>query len=67
MAKKKRVIKVTYTFDVEYEYEEHLRNMKRDLLKGPLVDTFGAGVATGGKFGSFGCKMRKKGVIEKEG
>jgi ABC-type enterochelin transport system ATPase subunit len=67
VAKKKRVIKVTYTFDVEYEHEDHLKCIKRDLQKAPVVNMQGAGVAGGDTVYSFKCRMRDKGKIEKNG
>ena len=59
MARKKKTIKVTYIFDVEYEHEDHLEDIKRGLKKAPHYDMRGAGAAGNNKVYGYACKMRK--------
>jgi len=41
---KKRKIKIEYTFLLEFEHDKHFEEMKKELLKGDVCESFGAGV-----------------------
>ncbi|MBW1791575.1 MAG: hypothetical protein JRJ14_04785 [Deltaproteobacteria bacterium] len=62
---KKKVIEVTYTFDVSYKHKDHLESIENDLLKEPIFNMSGAGVASDDIVYSYNCKMRQKGKIIK--
>jgi hypothetical protein len=63
---KETKIKVTYEFNIQYEHEEHLEDIKKDLRSRPIFNMHGAGCTKDNKFGGYCCKMKSKsGVIEK--
>ena len=64
---KKVKLKVTYEFNVCYEHEEHLNDIKKDLRNAPIHNRSGAGCTKDNKFGGYSCSMKKKsGAMVKE-
>ena len=61
--KKKKRIHVVYTYDVEYEFEQHLKEVKDDLRQQPSFGVSGAGVVSDGQIGSYSSHLKGKGKI----
>lgn len=55
----KTTIKISYEFDVEYEYTSHFAMILKELKKAPIFELGGAGLAENGKIGSYGCKLKQ--------
>jgi len=55
----KETIKVTYTFDITYNHEDHLNSIKKDLLREPELEMMGSGVASDDNIYSYRCRMRE--------
>lgn len=59
----KTTVQVTYTFKIEYEHEEHLKSVIKDLGRAPIYEISGAGMI-GNKSYGYSCKRVGKGVVK---
>jgi len=60
---KKRIVRVTYKFEVRYEHDEHRDNIIRELLNDPIFDMSGAGIASDERCYGYECRRIGKGKV----
>jgi len=64
----KKIVTVTYQFEVEYKHVDHLNNITQELIQRPINSMAGAGeIHNGTESHGYSCKRIGKGIIEKGG
>ena len=54
-------VQITYTFNVGYEHDEHLKRIIANLKKAPILNMSGGGCASDDEVYGFSCKLTGKG------
>ena len=64
---KSRTVKVdiTYTYEIEYESEEHLKDICKELKEAPCNTISGAGIVKDGSICSYSCRRVGDGIASK--